>query len=115
MFWTATRGDRLSQTYLSTEPLSATHLELDLEIASNNLTPGQQVDWDVLVNDVLGRSWSRTSAEGTGALHLEYDVAPIAGAGMGGDDWTLLMRVKLLLGLGAVAIGSRSLIRRRPR
>lgn len=52
-FWSASRGDSVSQTIPG--PPAISKATLDVEVVQNNLNGGAQVNWDVVINgDVVG-------------------------------------------------------------
>jgi hypothetical protein len=49
-FWSASRGDSVSQTIHG--PRAIRHAILKVDVVSNALTAGNEVDWDILINGV---------------------------------------------------------------
>jgi len=78
-FWSVQRGDLVSQAYFATGLFNPSSLSMDLDVVSNNLAPGQSVDWDVLVNNVDVGDWSWSSTDGTGLTNIALAFAPIVG------------------------------------
>ncbi len=75
-FWSASRGDGVSQTFQG--PKSSKHAILDVQVVSNALSGGNHVDWNVLINSkVVGSFVVNTGF--TGPIHLDLKYAKIAG------------------------------------
>jgi hypothetical protein len=87
-FWSATRGDSITQTFTGTGITTLGSLTLSFGI-DDVLQPGNEIDWDVLVNGISVGSWIWTSAQGSGTLNQTYSFAPITGNGI----YTLRMAV----------------------
>ncbi len=51
-FWTATRGDSVTQTFADSLP-SVTQTRLDLSVVQNVLNSGNVVSWNVLLNGTM--------------------------------------------------------------
>lgn len=100
-FWSAARGDSVSQTFTGTGLNSVNHLDLGLEIPYNSLQ--ETINWDVLINGTTVGNWSWAPGDGTGALNLSYDFGSIVGNG----DYTLAMNVtnEISPGAGSITLG----------
>lgn len=76
-FWSASRGDTVYETFSTSMP-TIDGVTLDIEVVSNVLNSGAQVDWNVEINDVVVDNF--TVNEGfTGLIHREISFAPISG------------------------------------
>lgn len=82
-------------------------LDLHLVVATNVLSSGATVDFDVILNGVPIGDFSVNEAFGEGPLDLSFSFAPIAGQGVGGDDFTLLLNMtnNVPIGAGSIAFG----------
>lgn len=98
-FWSAARGDQVSQTFAGTGVFGATSLKLDILVSQNVLK--DHVDWDVYVNGVDVGDWTWTAAQGTGYMHETYNFAAIAG-----DSYEIKLAVKNEVpdGWGSIAL-----------
>ena len=75
-FWSAARGDLVSETF--TGPVKALGIRLRLEVVRNVLNNGAQVDWDVEVNGNLVGNF--TVGEGVlGFIVANYNFPAITG------------------------------------
>lgn len=87
-FWSASRGDMVSESWTGTGEMVVNALDLHLNVPENVLNSGATVEWDVLVNSTLVGSFS--VIEGYfGDLDLTFNFSPIAGLG----DYTVTMEV----------------------
>lgn len=98
-FWSAARGDQVSQTYSGTGVFGATSLTLDILVSQNVLT--DHIEWDVYVNGTDVGDWNWTAAQGTGYMHETYNFAAIAG-----DSYEIKLAVKNEVpdGWGSIAL-----------
>ena len=87
-FWSAARGDSISQTFTGTGLTSVNSLALSFGI-DDVLLPGNETDWSVQVNGIQVGTWVWTDALGSGTLNQSYSFAPITGNG----TYTLRMAV----------------------
>jgi len=101
-FWSMTRGDLISQTFVGTGLATATTLDLSVEVSFNVLAGGNQVDWGIFVNAVQVGTWTVLNTDGTFSENLSYVFAPIAGAG----TYTISMEVlnEVPSGAGSIAL-----------
>ena len=75
-FWSAARGDRVSQTFSG--PASVNAAQLKATVVTNVLNSGAEVDWNLEINSlVVGRF--RVVEGFTGTLTLARTFAPISG------------------------------------
>lgn len=73
-FWSASRGDSVSQTF--TSPARAKHAILDIDVVENFLSNGAEVDWSLSINGTTVDSF--VVNEGfTGAIHRSVRFARI--------------------------------------
>lgn len=91
----------VSETFSGTGLSSVSSLGLHLDLATNVLLTGAQVNFDVLVNGIDVGNIVFTSANGTGAFDYLFNFAPIAGAGI----YTILLDVSnnVASGFGSIA------------
>jgi len=103
-FWSSSRGDSVTETFMGTGLPSVNSLGLSLEITQNVLSSGAQVDWDVLVNAIVVGNWSWADGDGTGALDLSFAFPDI----VGGGTYTIAMVVTNDVpgGLGSIALAA---------
>ena len=100
-FWSASRGDSVTQTYVTGQP-EVSSLGLSFDVSLNALASGQSVDWNVLLDGTLVGSWSWSDRfTGTGTENLNLSFAPVFGAG----SYTISMVVTNEVPLGAGSIG----------
>lgn len=101
-FWSASRGDGVSQTYDNTFLDSVDRLDLNLLVNINALQSGATVDWDVFLNGALVGSWSWGEGDGTGPAQFSFNFAPIVGSG----SYTIEMLVTndVPIGGGSIAL-----------
>jgi hypothetical protein len=106
-FWTATRGDGVSETFAGTGLASVTGLDLDFEVTRNVLDVGAFTSWGVFINGISVGGWSWTGLDGIGPVSLSYLFPSILGGGVGGDDYTIEMAVLNVVaaGAGSIALG----------
>jgi hypothetical protein len=75
-FWTAQRGDRVSETF--TGPSSVNRAVLKVEVVLNSLLSAQRVDWNLEINGTVVGSFT-VSPGFTGPLTLDVSFPPILG------------------------------------
>lgn len=80
VFWSAARGDSITETFTGTGITTVGSLTLSFGV-DDVLSPGHETDWNVLVNGTSVGSWVWTSAQGSGTLNQTYSFAPITGNG----------------------------------
>jgi hypothetical protein len=78
-FWSVGRGDSVTETFVTSEP-SVDRAVFDFVVPTNYLHPGAYVNWDVLINGITTGSFTVNEGQ-TGAVHLDFAFAPIAGPG----------------------------------
>jgi hypothetical protein len=76
-FWSVTRGDTAYETF-NTSMATINGAVLDIEVVTNVLSPGAQVDWNVEINDVLVDSFTVNNGF-TGPIHRVLNFAAISG------------------------------------
>jgi hypothetical protein len=77
-FWSATRGDRVSQSFGLAGPDSVNRAILRLDVVSNVLNAGLAVNWNVEINNVVvGRFVVQSGF--TGPVTVDVGFAPIPG------------------------------------
>jgi opacity protein-like surface antigen len=86
-FWSAARGDSVEETFAD-PALSVDSLALALNVVTNVLASGAEVDWNVLLNNILVGSFTVTDGF-TGDLNLLFSFAPISSPG----SYTLRLEV----------------------
>ena len=101
-FWSAARGDQVTEAYAATGIFNATALSMDLNVTRNVLAAGQSVLWDVLVNGVDVGDWIWSAADGTGLTTIALSFAAIAGEF---NTLSLVVRNEVPGGLGSIALG----------
>ena len=75
-FWSATRGDKVSETF--TGPSAISRAILNVDVVTNFLFVGNQVDWSLQINGTAVGSF--TVHDGvTGPVTLDVSFPPIAG------------------------------------
>lgn len=76
-FWTSARGDSVTETF-SDALGSVSHLQLNMRVPTNVLSPGNHLDWKVKVNgNDVGMF---TIDQGfTGSFTKDYDFAAVSG------------------------------------
>ena len=87
-FWSASRGDSVTETFAGTGITELGSLTLSFGV-EDVLQAGNETDWEVFVNGISVGSWVWTSAQGSGTLNETYSFAPITGNG----TYTLRMAV----------------------
>ncbi len=102
-FWSAARGDSITETFSNTGLTSVGKLDLGVNVTQNFLSAGAQVAWNVLLNGTVVGSWAWSDTSGTGPLFQSYTFAPITGGG----TYTLRMEVtnEVPAGDGSIALG----------
>lgn len=101
-FWSATRGDSISQQYVGSGVFGATHLELDLTVSRNSLRPTASTQWDILVNGKDVGDWTVNQATGTGTTHLSLNFGPVTGEF---NTLALVLKNNVASGAGSIALG----------
>ncbi|MEF8755290.1 MAG: PEP-CTERM sorting domain-containing protein [Accumulibacter sp.] len=101
-FWSAARGDLVSENYPGTGLFNPSSLSMDLNVTRNVLSSGQSVVWDVLVNSVDVGDWIWSSADGTGLTNIALAFAPIAGEF---NSLALVVKNEVPGGAGSIALG----------
>lgn len=84
-FWSAARGDSVTETFSG--PVAVNRAVLRLGVPSNSLSAGNGVDWAVEVNGQVVGSFSVAAGE-TGTKVVDLSFPPIAG-----PDYTVSIRV----------------------
>lgn len=105
-FWTASRGDSVTEAFGTTGLASANRLDLRFNVTRNVLATGAFTAWDVLVNGTSVGGWSWASGDGIGTVSLSLLFPTILAAG-DGDDFTIRMAVLNVVadGAGSIALG----------
>lgn len=75
-FWSAARGDRVSETF--TGPTSVNRAILSVEVVTNLLTSGAEVDWNLEINGIVVGSFV-VHAGFTGPITLDVNFPAITG------------------------------------
>jgi len=75
-FWSAARGDKVSQTF--TGPSEISRAILNVDVVANFLNSGNQVDWNLQINGTPVGSFAVHEGV-TGAVTLDVSFPPIAG------------------------------------
>lgn len=78
-FWTSTRGDSVTETFADPLP-SVNQMRLDLEVVTNVLSGGANVQWDALLNNVVVGNFTINQGF-TGPVTHTFNFAPIASPG----------------------------------
>ncbi|NVD71619.1 PEP-CTERM sorting domain-containing protein [Duganella sp. BJB1802] len=101
-FWSMTRGDAVSQSYVGSGVFGTTNLELDLNVTRNVLSSGASVQWDVLVNGQDVGDWNVTQGSGTGINHLSLNFGAVGGEF---NSLALVVKNNVPSGQGSIALG----------
>lgn len=104
-FWND--GDFIQELLTGTGLSEMTSLTLDLPIIDNVLSSDTQ-DMDVILNSITIGSFMVATGDST--LNLFFDGFSVAGAGLGGDDYTLRLETTRTVdgGAGSAGIGTGS-------
>lgn len=100
-FWSATRGDLVSETFADPAAFVTT-LDLDLTVPQNVLHSGNTVNWDVILNGITVGNFSIVQGF-LGDFVQSYSFAPIAS--LGGYTVTLEVTNTVPGGGGAHSFG----------
>ena len=76
-FWSAARGDSVTETFATSEPL-VNRAVFDFVVPTNALAAGRSVNWNVLINSRVIGTFTVNSGQ-TGPVHLEFSFAAIPG------------------------------------
>lgn len=108
-FWSASRGDKVEETFVGTGLVSVNQLDLLFDVSQNVLNSGAQVDWEVRLNGTPVGTWTWHDTDGTGPVNLSYLFAPI----FGGGTYTVGMHVtnEVPPGLGSIVLAKGGTLR----
>jgi hypothetical protein len=84
-FWSASRGDSVSQTVNG--PASVKRAILKVDVVTNSLTPGAEVDWNLYINNVVVGQFKVVSGK-TGLVKFKASFGKLRG-----PSYNILLKV----------------------